>query len=195
MRAALALLLVTACTPDIVSGSYLCGPNASCPEDMACNGTDNHCVLESTAKPFECTPATNTEPDDNVETAQVLTLSCNAPPFPSDNCMPEGDTQDWVKFKVPADCTNVGLTTRVSFPLAFQRLGLEIWNVDTMTQLGSDTDCPIDGEPGDELRCFEQNLTPGTTYGIKVHPAGDGDCDGKCSYNRYTLRVQLVTSG
>ena len=50
MRAALVLL--AACSPDITGGSYLCGANASCPPNEACNGTDNSCVLAGTQDVF-----------------------------------------------------------------------------------------------------------------------------------------------
>jgi len=83
----------------------------------------------------------------------------------------------------------------VSFTVAFEPLAMELWNLDTNTQLAVDTTCPNNGEVGEVMRCLDQSLTPGTNYGIKVLPTGEDDCNGKCPYNRYTLRVQLSTSG
>lgn len=194
MRAVLALLLVGACTPDIVSGSYLCGPNGACPGDLACNGPDNTCVLASTAQPFSCDPDVQTEPDDSAATAHVLKLDCLGVPIVTANCMLQGDAEDWVKVTAPATCTSVAIHAAVSYTIAFEPLAMELWNLDTDTQLTSDTTCPNDGEHGEELRCLDQDLTPGATYGIKVRPTGEDDCDGKCPYNRYTLRVQLSPS-
>jgi len=196
MRAVFALVLFAACTPDIVSGAYRCGPNASCPEDQACSGSDNTCVLTSTAQPFSCIPDMNTEPDDSAATAHALpSFDCLSVPYVADNCMLQGDTEDWVKFATPSACSTVAVQARITFTIAFERLSLELWNLDTNTQLGTDTDCPNSGENGEELRCLDKNLMPGVNYGIKVRPAGDGDCGGNCAYNRYTLRVQLGAAG
>lgn len=196
MRAVFAIVLVGACTPDVVSGSYLCGPNASCPENLACNGPDNKCVLASTVQAFTCTPDLNTEPDDAPETAhQVPVDGCVTVPSATDNCMLQGDSQDWVALTPPASCTSVELRAAVSYTLAFEELSLELWNLDSNTQVGSDSACPDTGEDSVEQRCLNQVLTPGTRYGIKVKPTGDGDCNGECAYNRYTLRVQLATPG
>ena len=195
MRAVFALLLVGACTPDIVSGAYLCGPNGACPGDLACNGPDNTCVLASTVEPFSCDPDVQTEPDDSAATAHVLKLECLSVPIVSANCMLQGDAEDWVKVTPPDTCTTVTIHAAVSYTIAFEPLAMELWNLDTNTQLAVDTACPNKGENGEELRCVDQSLTPGVNYGIKVQPTGENNCGGKCSYNRYTLRVQLSTSG
>jgi len=197
VRAAiLVVVFAAACTPDIVSGAYLCGPNAACPEGQSCNGPDNTCVLASTAQPFECTPDMNTEPDDTSAQAHEITgLGCVSVPFVNSNCMLQGDSEDWVRFTAPSSCTSVEVQARVSFPLAFERLGFELWNLDANTKLTDDVVCPIDGQAGEELRCLQMTLTPGTSYGIRIHPAGDGNCGGTCSFNRYTLRVLLATPG
>jgi hypothetical protein len=60
-------------------------------------------------------------------------------------------------------------------------------------KLAEDIECPSSGEVGEEIRCIDQTLVPRTSYGFKVRPAGDGDCEGDCRYNRYTLRLQLAT--
>lgn len=195
MRAAiLFIVFATACTPDIVSGAYLCGRNAACPSGQSCNGPDNTCVLSSTATGFECTPDMETEPDDTAAQAHQITgLGCVSVPYIDNNCMMQGDSEDWVRFTAPAACAAVEVQARVSFPYAFERLGLELWNIDANTKLVEDTACPIDGQAGEELRCMQMTLTPGTSYGIRVRPAGDGNCGGNCSYNRYTLRVLLAT--
>ena len=199
MRAAVLLVAVVtfgACTPDIVSGSYLCGRNASCPEGQACNGPDNTCVLETQATPFECEPQIESEPDNTSQEAHLIAnLECVSLPFVNANCMLQGDDADWVRFLAPAVCTSVAVEARVTFPIAFERLSLELWDLDRMTMIGADTECDIPGEGGEELRCLQLPLTPGTNYGIKVRPAGDGNCSGNCNYNRYTLTVQLATPG
>lgn len=195
MRAAVLLIALAACTPDIVSGAYLCGPNASCPEDQRCNGPDNTCVLDTTALPFKCVPEVETEPDDTSAQGHLISnLGCVSVPFVNASCMLEGDSADWVRFVAPAVCTAVAVEARVTFPVAFERMGLELWDLDANMMLVTDSECGL-GEAGEELRCLEQVLVPGKTYGILVKPAGDGNCDGACAYNRYTLRVLLSTPG
>src|SRR4051812_39624284 len=122
MRAAVLLAVsLAACAPDIVSDSYLCGPNESCPEDQVCNGADNHCVLPSSKKPFSCTPQVVTEPDDTAADAHPIPqLGCSSVPYVEDNCMPEHDAEDWVKLDAPTGCSsNIEIQARVSFPLAW----------------------------------------------------------------------------
>jgi hypothetical protein len=200
MRFALLAVLV-GCTPEIVPGSYLCGPNASCPEGQACNGPDNTCVFDGAELPFECEPQIESEPDNTSSQAALIgNLDCVSIPFVNASCMLAGDAADWVKFTVPSVCSSVEVEARVSFPLAFARLGLELWDLDRDQHVASDTPCTGAGggevgEVGEEKRCLEIDVTPGTSYGIQVSPAGDGDCDGTCIYNRYTLRVQLVPPG
>jgi hypothetical protein len=197
MRAYLLLpLLFAACTPDIASGTYLCGPNAACPEGQVCNGPDNTCVFGS-AEPFACEPDAETEPDDTAEQGRMLTAlnECVTTVLPLANCMLAGDTADWVRFTVPSVCTEVQVEARVTFPLAFESLGLELWDLDQNTMVGSDTECASTGEGGEDIRCMTIGVTPGGNYGISVKPSGEGNCGGACAYNRYTLRVQLSTPG
>jgi hypothetical protein len=198
MRAAVlvATLSLAACTPDVFSEAYLCGPDAICPEGQACNGPDHVCVLASKAQPFSCKPGTVTEPDDTAAQAHVLlqTDSCQAVPVIETNCMLENDAEDWVQFKVPAACTVAEQASVVlSFPFAYERLGMELWDLDQNTKVVDDGECKKSAEVGEENRCIVQTLAPGTNYGIKVHPAGDGNCGGQCSYNSYSLSLQLMT--
>lgn len=198
MRAAVVLALsLAACTPDIVSGAYLCGPNGACPEDQLCNGPDNTCVLAGTAKPFECHPEVQSEPDDTAAQARELTAltACVSPSTATANCMLTGDSADWVRFTAPAVCTAVQVEASVIFPIAFEQVGLELWDLDHDMKIGSDVECSVAGDAGNEQRCLKVVLTPGGNYGIAVKPTGEGNCDGQCPYNRYTLRVQLATPG
>lgn len=196
MRAAVVLLTVlAACTPDVFSESYYCGPDSSCPDGQACNGTDNICVLASGAKPFACaSTAIMTEPDNTAAEAHALpTLSCQGVPIGNDNCMLENDAEDWVKLQVP-QCENVQIESVLSFPFAFESLTSELWDLDQMTKLTDDDDCEKTGEAaGNDVRCITQPVVAGTNYGLKIRPAGGGDCDGNCRYNRYSLSVQLST--
>jgi hypothetical protein len=191
MRALLLLIAIASCTPEIVSGSYLCGPNATCPDDQLCNGPDNVCVTAS-ALPFACEPEIITEPDDTADKAFAIgELDCVSIASVLDNCMDESDGADWVSFSTPTSCADVVADVRVTFPTAFEELSLELWDVDANERLAVDSPCPVSGEAGDELRCLKAPLTPATHYAIQVLPTGEGACDGRCAYNRYTLRMQL----
>lgn len=194
MRVAILVVGLAACTPDVFSESYLCGPDSTCPDGQACNGPDHLCVLESKAQPFSCMGAA-TEPDDTAAQAHLIqTTSCQAVPVSEGNCMLQGDAEDWVKFQVPSVCNaTVQVSVVVSFPIAFERLGTELWDLDHMTKLADDDVCAKSAEVGEENRCTLQTLVPGTNYGIKVRPAGDGNCDGNCGYNSYSLSLQLMT--
>ncbi len=192
---ALVLIAVAACTPDIVSGAYLCGPNALCPEGQACNGADNTCVAPSSVEPFACDPSTQHEPDDTAAQGLALPgLSCVSSPVSLDGCLAAGDAQNWVKFVTPGNCNAVGVRVTVSFPVAFEPLGMQLAQIDNGMQLASDAACKSTSVVGGETtRCLDQTLANGTSYGLAVVPAGGGDCGGTCNYNRYHLTLQLVT--
>jgi hypothetical protein len=192
----LLLFLLGACAPEIVSGAYLCGPDSSCPEDLACNGIDNTCVLASLVEPFACEPQVELEPDNTAAEGYLIeNLECVSAPFVNENCMLEADSADWVKFVAPSACTAVEVEARLAFPVAFEELAVELWNLDQDMKIAESGPCTQGVDTGEERRCLDFTLVPGTSYGIKVHPTGEGDCDGTCAYNRYTLRVQLATPG
>ncbi len=193
MRALLiATCLLGACTPDIVPGSYYCGPNASCPEDQVCSEATNTCGLAASAEPWECTSAISSEPDDTMESGFELNdLDCATLPRVIDACMPIDDSADWFTLTAPPQCSSLKIDVRISFPFAFQRLGLEVVDVATGNTLATDSACMFQGESGSDLRCTIATLTPGARYAIRVAPTGEGDCGGDCAFNSYTVRVQL----
>jgi hypothetical protein len=196
MRAIVFSFGLAACTPDIVSGAYLCGPEASCPAGQVCSGRDNTCVLPSLAEPFSCESEMDFEPDDTIVDAHLIeNLGCVSALFANDACMLAGDTADWLAFVPPSVCSAVEVQARLSFPVAFEELGLELWDIDHDMPLETDTACKQGAGTGEVRRCLDFVLVPGTKYGIKVHPTGKGTCGGACAYNRYTLSVQLATPG
>jgi hypothetical protein len=191
MRAVVVLALAlasAACTPEIFSGSYLCGPNAACPEGQVCNGPDNICVSPNLVEDFACEPELVTEPDDTAATAHLLPIGdCVSAPTSLNSCMTEGDSADWMKFVAPMGCP------ARSYPLAFERIGLALWDLDENAVIAEDGECATGGQVGgDEQRCLLAPVVSGKAYGIQIVPAGDGNCDGDCAFNRYTIKVQLV---
>lgn len=192
MRALAIILVAAACTPEVVSGSYLCGPNATCPEAQVCNGPDNICVNAITAAPYECAPAPDTEPDDQPANARMVVLGCLGLPMQIDNCFFEGDRADWVSFVAPTTCGERAIDVRVTFPIAFERVGLELWDLDANERIAQDAECPIAPVEGEDVRCLQANVVAGRSYGVQVLPTGVDDCDGGCAYNRYILGMQLT---
>jgi len=191
MRALVLVVALTACTPEIVTGSYLCGPNATCPEDQVCDGLENIC-LTAAAQPFSCEPERASEPDNIPEMAFSLgTMNCMSVASVLASCMDQGDDSDWVSFDTSASCPDIAVDVRVTFPTAFEELGLELWDLAATERIAVNAPCEFTGEPGDELRCLNGAIAPGKKYAIHVLPTGKGGCSGQCEYNRYTLRMQI----
>jgi hypothetical protein len=194
MRAAVLLIALAACTPDVATGTYYCGPDGFCPEGQACNGPDNICVNASSAEAFACGErSAKTEPDDTATQAHLLpTPTCDIP-FNTENCMLDGnDAEDWMKLQQPCGASKE-VQLVLKFPVAFERLAMELWDLDTMTKVTDDAACADGGDDANELRCITSPVAENGNYGVKVRPAGDGNCDGNCSYNRYSLSVLLAT--
>jgi hypothetical protein len=194
---ALVFIVVAGCTPSIVPGGYLCGANEACPPDQMCDGVTDSCVLKGTEMPFTCEDGTDFPGDDSATSArQIPQLQCVSVPFMTQGCMPGGDGQDWLKLSVPSTCTSVEVDARLSFPIAYEKLSLELWDLGTNRVVGSDVPC-VQGatDPAHVDRCITLMVTPGGDYGLAVKAQTDGDCGGSCAYNRYDLSVQLATPG
>ena len=189
------LASVAACSPDIASGSYLCGPEGDCPEGQACNGDDNICVLAGAAKPFSCTAKMPTEPDDTAAQGFVLpNMTCVSVPFVNQNCMLQGDTEDWVAVSgsdgvhgSPGDQRASRFRSRSSGSASSSGTSTR-WRRSPRTRRARRK-----ARQATRSAASTSRSTRGVNYGIKTHPAGDGTCDGQCAYNRYTLSVQLAT--
>ncbi len=193
MRAHLLILLVTACSPDILTGSYLCGPNEACPDTQACDEPTNTCVTPAVATAFACPADTElAEPDDTETTGAVIAnLECVSTVYTNDGCLAEGDAEDWLQFTAPAGCTAVEVVIKLNYKVAFEPLQVVLHDA-TGAQVATDTDCKnATLGQGEDDRCLTQTLTAGQSYGIEIKALGGDDCDGACQFNRYSLTVQL----
>ncbi|CAN5880382.1 hypothetical protein BH11MYX3_BH11MYX3_15040 [soil metagenome] len=192
MRAVwLAVSLIGACTPDIVPGAYLCGPDESCPERQVCNGADNTCVLPGAAVPFACGAGNDVEPNDDAASALAIpNLTCAGPLVQLVGCASGSDAEDWFAFDVPPNCNATVASLRLSYPIAFEQLSLRLASTE-----GDAATCGVDSsrDDGSDQQCVTQNVTAGTHYTVRVARNGTGNCDGACAYNRYTLTLQLGT--
>ena len=195
MRASMLFIALAACSPDIGSGLYLCGPEQACPKGQQCDGPTNACVSPSSSMPFECDPMV-VKSDNTAATATLIAanLSCVSPIATSDGCLAKGDGHNWYKFTAPAGCTAVEAEIKVSFPDAFEPLGLVLADANG-TQIATDAECKTGSITGDNVRCLTATITAGQSYTVDVTPAGGLDCDGECAFNRYILSLQLATPG
>jgi hypothetical protein len=187
------LLALAACSPDIPSGSYECGPNAACPEGQACDGPTNTCLAPSNAGAFACDPML--EHDDNTQATgtTVSNLACVSAVFSQAGCLAPNDGQDWFQLTAPSNCNGLEIKVSVAYPVAFEPLAIVLTDA-SGAQLATDSTCKNPPPGGDDSRCVTQTITSGSAYAIAVKPLGMGDdCDGTCNFNRYTLSVQLDT--
>jgi len=186
----LLLIVLAACTPDITSGSYFCGPDSVCPEDQTCNGPDNTCVLTASAKPFACADKSEHEPDDAPAQAFALpALTCASPAFIENGCLHAADPADWISFTSPTGCTSIAITARLEFPTGFEAAGLTLATGDG-TMIAAAMPCDA-VDPGDDAVCLTQTLDAATAYAVEIAPTGEGTCDGECNFNRYTLTMTV----
>ena len=191
------LVLVAACTPEIASGSYLCGPEGYCPPDQVCSGSNNTCVLAGQEQAFACTDKyAEHEPDDTATQALAAPqLGCVSAPFIEKNCLHDGDPADWLKVTSPSGCTAVAIQVRATFPVAFEPVVLELWDLASNTMIAPSATCPAGSGivAGDDGECLTATVMTSHDYGVAVKPAGGGDCGGTCAHNRYDLSVQFAT--
>jgi len=201
MRAALICLLggtlLGACTPEIVSGAYTCGPEEACPADQACDGPTGICVTASRAQPFTCGDVSELEPNNTQATAEsVGTLNCASYVVEVFGCQAiENVADDWFSVAVPEVCgANERVELRLSYAISFGALALELHDESGAT-VGTAAPCsaPSDDDVSVAL-CLIAPVTPGKTYAARVSGAGLDDCAGACAYNRYRLTLQLASS-
>jgi len=188
-------LVFAACSPDIAAGSYLCGPEQLCPEGQACNGVDNTCVLPTQVEPFACPDSQDPAGDDAPSAGQLIdNLTCVSRTSESKGCLLQNDVADWYQFDVPGNCTAVQIEARLTFPIAYEPLVLQISSMDGPAG-PAETACPSTTFPdeGEAIRCFKLVVENGSHHAIGLVHQGSEDCHGACANNRYTLSLQLST--
>jgi hypothetical protein len=185
-----ALLVASACTPDIVAGAYYCGPEQLCPDHLECDGETNICVARGVATEFACGPTTESEPNNSFATAEsVGDIQC-ASRLEAMGCV-LGD-EDYFGFTVPASCTPRKVTARVSYPVAFEPVVVEV--VDGTNVLATSEPCAsgITDDIGSTEACVEATVAPGGIYALRLAGTGSENCAGACAFNRYALTIQLL---
>lgn len=189
------LVFAAACSPDIAPGTYVCGPEEACPEGQQCNRATAVCVSPINAAPFACG---DTNPDvpsnETPATAQSLgDLACVSLVAERRSCLPVGDTGDFYTFRIVDGCPTARLRASVVFPVAFERVVLQLAKQDE-TPVTVDTTCPANRtiDDGEGVSCLDAMVGSGT-WVLGVVPDGTGNCDNECRFNRYSVGLQVTT--
>lgn len=185
---------LAACTPEITSGAYDCGDEGSCPTGFACDGVDNTCVAAGAARPFTCDSSEVHEPDDDFAHAFAVEPGGCISTVIVHGCLASGDTADWISLTTPTGCAALSIHTRTIAPIAFEPVAVSV--VDAAGNvLATDSTCSDALPPaksGSDANCSTTTVDQGAAYGIRVTPAGGGDCDGECAFNRYYVTIDLA---
>ncbi len=194
--------LLFACSPDIASNTYFCGPEGLCPPGLQCSYNAEStlaysCDLPNAVKDFECgTANADVEPDDTTENAFDLgALACGSQLFfPEHGCIENGTDIDHFKFRREQLCQGEDphVAIRLQASIAAAPLSLTLLGEDG-SPVGSATDCSdgSDIAKGLQTLCLDATDLPAETFTIRIQvdDAAGSDCDGKCLFNRYSLSL------
>lgn len=191
--------LASACTPEIGSGTYFCGPEQLCPPGQQCDGPTHTCETDVIAQPFACPMGSEDfEPDGEMATARALPdVMCGQAVLGAFNgCMAEGDTADLVTFVNNTTCmsSDPHIEIRMRYPIAFMPLVVEVLD-DQGAVIATGELCTASNDlTGTERQCIDIPNEQGT-YFIRVSPEADApDCDGECGFNEYVLDIASLLS-
>ena len=186
------VVVLAACSPEVNSGVYLCGPNESCPPGEACNGPDNTCVLQGEEMVFECPPKTVMGGMTIQQALALPQLTCAGQAFETQACA--GSSSGWFKLTTPTNCSSVAVQVKITFPIAFEPLVAQLWDADANQMIGASASCAAT-VPGDASQCIMMTVMTAHSYAIEIAAAGGNDCNGACAFNGYDLTVALPTPG
>jgi hypothetical protein len=194
----LCALTAAACTPEIGSGTYFCGPERFCPPEQVCDDSSFTCVNPLLAEPFSCPDGSQAaEPDDVLADARdlgVLTLTQPTVLGAQAGCIPTADDVDLVELECDATCAESGgrLEITARYPVAFLPVGVELLD-DTGNVLVSAELCtPSVDYTGMDYLCIDHDPSVGVYYVRAAGVAGAPDCDGGCGFNRYSLDIKFL---
>lgn len=215
MRAQLLLvILVSACTPEITSDTYSCGPEMLCPPKLACHlgplQSDDSlesarfaysCVTTLIAGPFACSDVTSDqEPDDEPSAGLDLTaLACGSQfEFTDWGCIAQSDDVDHYRFSIPTAClgNDPRFQANLRYPIGTAPLTLDLLDASGTVISSAELCSNSSTEGGIEASCL---IVPNLPVGdyvlrVKLDPVGTADCDGECAFNRYQLRLSSLVS-
>jgi hypothetical protein len=190
-RAALAMgaLALAACEPEIISGTYFCGPERGCPPDLACDGATLRCVRPEQVEPFRCAAGSQAaEPDDELASAQSLgVLGCRSRVVDLTGCIADAADVDHLRVEGPAGC-NGTLQVVMHHPVALADLALEVLD-EAGQPVAAGAVCLALDVTGRVRTCVEAPIAPGQIRIVRVRGSGAGTCDGDCAHNQYYLSL------
>ncbi len=201
MRAATTLVcavMAAACTPEIGSGTYFCGPERFCPPEQVCDDSSFTCVNPLLAAPFSCPDGSQSdEPDDDFENATDLgELSLNQPSVLGTHagCVPTGDDVDLFRVGCDATCASGGgqLEITLRYPIAFLPLEVELLDETGDVVAAGELCTPAVDYTGMDYLCITHQPSEGVYYVRAEGVAGAPDCDGGCAFNRYSLDIKFL---
>ncbi len=174
----------SACTPEILPGAYLCGPERACPDDLVCDAVSEACVAPEDARPFVCpTAPLDLEPNDSTDQAGPVPLDgCAGAPIEVVGCIAAGPDVDVYRVDAPAGCAAPRLTAAVRAAIAFAPVRL--------TAIGDDATTAT-AMPCAAGLCADLSVPPGGGGFVEVRLAGSETCDGACAHNRYQLDLSV----
>lgn len=172
---AIAALGLAACTPQIESGAYFCGPSEQCPPELACDGETSTCVQPANVSAFTCT-----------EGPSLPTPGCGPDAIGSNGCVLTADAHDQITFQSPA-CV-VMATVMITYSEGFMPLTVTVRDGAGAT-IGTSAPChSVHG--GDQDACIEFATLVGENYTFDVAAtSGASTCGGACGFNRFDLSV------
>jgi hypothetical protein len=193
MRGAVLVLAfaVAACTPEIVSGVYFCGPEMLCPPDQLCSPDTALCVRPALVQPFACPAGSqDLEPNNDVASATTMTFTtCPGPEQRSPACMPDPADIDLIAIDAP--CPGGALSLDVRFPVAFSPIVVEQIEVGGAV-IASATSCAIAGDESiNDAACLDVTVPAGGRVYIRFSLDPEIDCDDACAFNWYDVAATI----
>ena len=172
-----------------------CGDTRACPDGLVCDAVEDVCTVPSQARAFDCEIPDRTGDDAPTDGLQLTpALECVSGVRELKACLFADDPGDWFQFDVPPNCTAVQIEARLTFPVAYEPVALQL-STDGSAPVTVDGECTVStgDNGGSTSRCFEMVVANGSHHAIGMVHSGEANCDGDCAFNRYTLSLQLST--
>lgn len=183
-------LALAGCDPEIISGSYFCGPQMSCPSGEVCNPADSTCGRPELARPFACAAGSEDgEPNEGAATASAFVVGgCPASQVEQLGCLPAPTDVDWIAVDATAACAGGRLSIDVRYSAAFAPVVVDLMAADGQTVSASAMPCDITGGIGEnDAVCLDTTVPADGRALIRVGLDPDLDCDGACAFSRYSV--------
>ena len=183
------------CTPEILSETYFCGPNALCPPDLTCDGDSFTCTRPIDALEFQCKGPSIEDSSNPTMTTDLGDLACGRVVGAEDffGCVDAQDDIDLYTFNYDVDCgpRPSSMSFVLVHPIAFMPLTMTVTD-ELGQEIAESVSCtPNLNETGQRSECVDLDAPAKGRYRIRVESADDGqNCSGDCPANFYTIVVR-----